>query len=717
MINFIDIIEQYNIICNNDLFTEKILNKYNIKNSDEKKNFYIGINNNLKNRENILLLGDENFIKKNNNHYCLSEINKIYYKNKYNIDCEIIYFDIDLNENPDKNISFFINNSDSNHIYNNYINESENIFSDIKNLKLLAFNKIDYIYDPFINIAITSGINYQFINFIYLLFLDTLNYFKIKFNNLHNKYYHYRKYFYLIFKMINLINKINNNYYKLSTDLIKFSTNSDDPFIYISDDYDFLKEIPDNNGILKIFINDDLILKKIDKNFIAINSYFFNNNRDNILISKTNNYNFIITNKKDYQYINQYVNIYKKYDIRLKIKFFSDCDLPIKCKKLSEFKIENNSKIFYSSDYRFDFNKLILKNVEFKEISKFSVLVSSTQYPGYGGAATNAYNIIKKFQKEKNMIVSGLFIHNDNNIKEKCNPDNLPNIFGGLYSEMNSDYFYYYYLSKINTTPDIAFCKNCMSPNIIKRLFPNCIIIFLVSGIMGFRSLENGANQIKNFNRYKKKQEIDSINNSQLILCNSDLTISYFNKIYEDLKNLYLKPIDTTKYNVSNIKPYKSIDRSIDITIIVSNVERPVKNAKFFQKILNTNILSKYNIKIIGNNADELFKKYNVDISPLITQQEVIDILKDTKIIIIPSLFDSNSNTFREAVFCGVLPFISINVASPRKYPKYFIINNYNPEEWANKINKTLINFKEIYKKYSLTKYFKNNDNLLDFIY
>ena len=234
---------------------------------------------------------------------------------------------------------------------------------------------------------------------------------------------------------------------------------------------------------------------------------------------------------------------------------------------------------------------------------------------------------------------------------------------------------------------------------------------------MGFRSLENGANTIKNFKKFKKKQEIDSINNSELILCNSDLTINYFNKIYDGINKLYSKPVDTTKYNVSSIQPYKSIDRSIDITIIVSNVERPVKNAKFFQKILDTNILSKYNIKVIGNNADELFKKYNVDISPLITQQEVIDILKDTKIIIIPSLFDSNSNTFREAVFCGVLPFISINVACPLKFPKYFIVDNYNSEEWANRINHTLINFKEIYEKYSLIKYFKNNDNLLNFIF
>ena len=66
---------------------------------------------------------------------------------------------------------------------------------------------------------------------------------------------------------------------------------------------------------------------------------------------------------------------------------------------------------------------------------------------------------------------------------------------------------------------------------------------------------------------------------------------------------------------------------------------------------------------VIGNNSAEMFSGFSeIEILPLQKQEEVDAYLEKSKVILIPSLFDSNSNTFREAVMLNVIPIISINV-------------------------------------------------------
>ena len=116
---------------------------------------------------------------------------------------------------------------------------------------------------------------------------------------------------------------------------------------------------------------------------------------------------------------------------------------------------------------------------------------------------------------------------------------------------------------------------------------------------------------------------------------------------------------------------------------------------------------------VIGNNSVGMFSRFEgVEILPLQKQEEVDYYLEKSKVILIPSLFDSNSNTFREAVMLSVIPIISVNVAHPRDYPGYFVVTNYNHEEWEKKIIYTLDNFNKLSKNYDLKKCFENNDQI-----
>jgi len=120
---------------------------------------------------------------------------------------------------------------------------------------------------------------------------------------------------------------------------------------------------------------------------------------------------------------------------------------------------------------------------------------------------------------------------------------------------------------------------------------------------------------------------------------------------------------------------------------------------------------------VIGNNSEGMFSGFEgLEILPLQKQEEVDTYLEKSKVILIPSLFDSNSNTFREAVMLDVIPIISVNVAHPRDYPRYFIIDNYKYEEWEKKIIYTLNNFTKLSKNYDLKKCFENNDQIETFL-
>ena len=221
----------------------------------------------------------------------------------------------------------------------------------------------------------------------------------------------------------------------------------------------------------------------------------------------------------------------------------------------------------------------------------------------------------------------------------------------------------------------------------------------------------------------QKKQEKEAILASEIVLCNSQLTLDYYQKIYKNIfekkKNLAKEPFDTTKYNTIHFNNNnKNIEKNIDIIVVASNVNRKVKNIKFIQELLAFSLkIRNYKIQIIGNNSLKMFSGFeNIEILPLQKQEEVDDYLRKSKVILIPSLFDSNSNTFREAVMLDVIPIISINVAHPSSYPEYFVVNNYKYEDWEKKIIYVLNNFNKLRKNYNLKKCFENNDQIETFL-
>jgi len=749
MDNFSEIIKKYKIKCYNEIFNKIIIQKFeNIKTTEEidSETLLIGIPYKIKinNKLNILILGYEldnkqildYFIRNKNriNFFSLSKLSSDYYLKNYDINSNIIHFDFKNKTEKMKKLVYFnkkynieFENQPNNFL--NFIKETDNIY-DILQLKLIIFEELNYIWDPFVNIIYQSFFESVKIKNFY--HLNSKIYMK-KFNNLPdkilNKYLLIKKNIQYIINYVEFICKIPNEI-KLLYSSKKYDNleclcdDIDKSFIIISDNLDYLKSII-KEDICKIFISKEDIFV-MENNIVHIHEKFILN-EISTEHKECKNISFVIEKKKDIIILQNYLVFYKKYFPEKNIKIYATPILKIKnSQDINTFFIEENTKIFFPIDYKFDkyFNDLIfIKNIEISILDKINVLIASTQYPSYGGAATNAYNIIRYFQsknyKDKNIF--GIFINDviDNKI---INPDNLNNISGISYKNANDKNIYYNFYKEYELSPDIAFCKNCMAPKIIKKIFPNAAIIFLVSGIMGFSEIQCGANEIKDYSLMQKKQEKEAILSSEIVLCNSQLTLDYYRKIYKNLlekkKNLAINPFDTTKYNTIHFNNVNIIDKQIDIIIVASNVNRKVKNIGFIQELLGfSKKLRNYKIVIIGNNSAQMFSGFkDIEILPLQKQEEVDAYLMKSRVILIPSFFDSNSNTFREAVMLDVIPIISVNVAHPSDYPEYFVVNNYKYEDWEKKIIYALDNFNKLSKNYDLKKCFVNNDDIESFL-
>ena len=750
MEKFSEIIKKYNIKCYDKLFEKLVINKFKNIEENYSETLLIGIPYKIKiiDKLNILILGYEldnkkllDYFLRNKsriNFFSLSSINSDYYLKNIGIHSKIIHFDFDRNCEKTKKLTYF-NQSNivefENHSNNfiNYIKETDNIFNVIE-LKLVIFEKLEYIWDPYASILYESFS--ECIKILNFYQLNSSIYIK-KFIDLPkdtmNKYIFLKMNIEYIIKYVEFICKIPNQIKYLYAakkydNLECLCEDIDKSFVIISDNLEYLESVV-KKDICKIFISkEDICL--IKNNIIHIHEKFILNkiSREN---KECKNISFIVGGKNDIVFLQDYLAFYKKYFPGKNIKIFASPALEIKGSlNISDFLVEENTKIFIPNEYPIDgfFNELIYTgNIEIGILDKINVLVSSTQYPSYGGAATNAYNIIRYLQSknkdgEGNKKICGLFI-NDVTDNTVINPDNLENICGVSYKNYNDQKIFYYLYKEYGSCPDIAFCKNCMAPKIIKKIFPNCVIIFLVSGIMGFSEIECGANEIRDYHLIQKKQEKEAILASEIVLCNSQLTLDYYQKIYkgviEKRNNLAMEPLDTTKYNTihfKNVEP--KTPKQIDIIIVASNVNRKVKNIGFIQELLAySEKLRKYKITVIGNNSVGMFSGFEgVEILPLQKQEEVDSYLEKSKVILIPSLFDSNSNTFREAVMLGVIPIISVNVAHPRDYPGYFVVTNYNHEEWEKKIIYTLDNFNKLSKNYDLKKCFVNNDRIEAFL-
>ena len=349
-----------------------------------------------------------------------------------------------------------------------------------------------------------------------------------------------------------------------------------------------------------------------------------------------------------------------------------------------------------------------------QKLNKYNIVVSSTQYPGYGGAATNAYAIIKML-RSYNLNVVGVFFHDT--VKDiNYDPEEIGGVYLYNFKEYDEDKIRRDVKSYLNVEPNYCLAKNYRAPYICKEIF-NCYTVYLVSGINHFahyvgKSAEDILN--KDFSiDIKIPEEIKCNTLCDKIVINSKLSYDIFNKIYITFQNkIYPSIVDTT--SCINIQSnFINNSKEFDIVIACSRLDRVDKNNLFLIDILKNSKFDKYKKIIIGNNFDKFINIPNTQCVGLCDQNKCIEYMSKSKVLLFPSLFDANSNTIREAIYYKCLPLITKNIGFSEVFPDFLICKSYINDEWSTKLLYILENY---YKLKDTEFNFHTNENIIDLL-
>lgn len=310
------------------------------------------------------------------------------------------------------------------------------------------------------------------------------------------------------------------------------------------------------------------------------------------------------------------------------------------------------------------------------------ILVTSTQYPYYGGAATNSYALVK-YLRSQGVLTAGLFFDKHN---KPVDPDKIGGIWRikdkntrNLAKRMSVKY--------LGGRPDLVLAKNYAAPVESRLMFGDAIIAYMVTGSPHMIQLSSEKISAQRYLISKRKDkfspEIKAIMHSDLVIPNSPIGKRLLIKHYGNM-NKIVDPIDTSMAlnRIGRPKPFNR--REYDIAFIASNLKRDVKNAdlakKIFQKFSNSK-------KIVVGNNNQIFRGLpKTRIHNILKHHEVMNIIRDSKIVICTSFYDASPNTIKEAVSSGCNVLLSKNCGWSETYPNEYVCNDvYNLEEWIRK--------------------------------
>lgn len=432
--------------------------------------------------------------------------------------------------------------------------------------------------------------------------------------------------------------------------------------------YNFLKKF--NVFLLDLNLSDNIKLKNNHMNKIIINTGFksefnFHNNSEIIkkLIKEMSDFEFVITDELNTNNIN-FSELYSDCFIsinfsKIESSIFSKdleylkipsinnyCKNCLKWKDIDDIKYHIMSNYKSQSFYTFNLNEeslsYINKNIDYfvKSLDKFkNILLISSDYPGYGGAATNCQKIQELLDKFNHKTYAIYYNFNgDSHQKIEVNEKYKIILQENLQQE----------IKKIPFIPDLIILKNYTNLN-LKEIY-NCPVYFLVPGLF-LNELNKYYYDLNDadIDKYINKNIIKQINNSDKIFCNSNHTKELIKKIYNiDCFLFYSSFIPY--YEKKIILPIEFSKRKYNYGLIVSNFDRKIKNVEESINFLK----DKKNIILIGTNSSK-YSKYGFDCLEFVDNKRMNDFYNNIKYIIQDSFFESCSNVSIEALFNGCI--------------------------------------------------------------
>jgi glycosyltransferase involved in cell wall biosynthesis len=380
-----------------------------------------------------------------------------------------------------------------------------------------------------------------------------------------------------------------------------------------------------------------------------------------------------------------------------------------------QINIERKPELFKTCK---DITQSVIENHKFYSFFKWfhtrnkdlCIIISSTQIPGNGGSATNAYNMIKLLNLLGYNKVYGIFFENltEKTISyaSKFDDDGIGNI--KILPRINTKNMAKYKLLIQNwislDTPDLIFGRNYVAPNCLKQMFPKAHATYLVSGS---RSISNYL--LKNPMYFKNikteiiteqhKQENETFSIVDSISCNSILSHCQMVNNYKQFNHKFSDVLLTSnisgfllknKFAIANDLDEK---RSYDITFAVSRMSRVIKGAKVALEIFKDERLKHLTKLLIGDEFESYISKeeaeeFNITCLPKISNCDLVgNWLKLTKVLIVPSYYEACPNIITESLARGCKVVTSENVGGYEYLDTNCIVKTpYDTDTWVNTI-------------------------------
>ena len=350
--------------------------------------------------------------------------------------------------------------------------------------------------------------------------------------------------------------------------------------------------------------------------------------------------------------------------------------------------------------------------------SRGKLLITSTQSPSNGGAATNAYQLIK-YYRYIGYKVAGIFF----NTNLECDPEHIGGIWsvtqGPIISMLTKMTIRLY----LGGDPDYCLCKNYRAPTLTYTMFPDKPIYYMVSGIDTYgRYLDSNTTQgtiksatdllspdgketLDTLRTYMCDDEIKSLIVAEKVLLNSNIS-------YQLLSHIV--PEHADKMSIGGQIPNPIVDctdaviltndniREIDIIYVVSSTKRLVKNSSLVRDIFTSPELEINTKTIVGIDDDNMFndQPIKIDVIGHIPRDKVMQYMSQSKILLCTSYFDSAPNVIPEALSAGCKIITTHNVGIPtdiiEKYSTNIIIlDSFDVSTWIKCITAHLCIKKE----------------------
>lgn len=365
------------------------------------------------------------------------------------------------------------------------------------------------------------------------------------------------------------------------------------------------------------------------------------------VVFNASEFNYILSNTLHIPYNLMFREVYKKIFIGLRLTKEDGNANTVQEMDACGIKVIFNNCINATNTIPFSKSKDIELNLRKEKMEHFmeiiksqfsSVLFICTDYPSYGGAATNTKILIEYFLA--NGIKSfGLFIH-DKPIKSI---DTLYDITTVADWETK----YYYYQTKYNF--DIVIARNYVS----KKIKFNIPIYFLVPGIFSPSLNDYWYNlSDKDINKHINKRIIKTAKRSDRVYSGSLYTQQILKKYDVDSLILsfnyvpFFSLINSNLVNPNIINP--NTKALYTFGVIQSDFNRTVKNTSFIYKLIETG----EKIILIGDNS-KIYSSPNVTCLPRMSYENLLKYYQRIKYTINDSFYESCCNVMLEAKYYG----------------------------------------------------------------